>query len=263
MDYRKLIRDIVTLNTKDLSKRFARLTRKIRRSWFNMQHTLPHPADVPVIINNRNRFTYLKALIDQLETIGFKHIVVLDNDSTYPPLLAYYSSLRHKVIYLKKNAGPRALWETKQLAHYTKQYYIYTDPDVLPEKSFSLQSLQLMLKDLSDQLWIDKIGLGLRIDDLPDTFRLKQSVIEWETPFHQSPVNDRYFRAPVDTTFALYAPFEQGGGECKAWRTAPPLLARHLPWYENTANPEAETLYYQQHAISTASHWTDLIHQAR
>jgi hypothetical protein len=263
MDYRKLVIDICTLNTRDLGKRFARLNRKYHRWWHRLRKPLPAPEQVPIIINNRNRLTYLKALIERLEHIGFENITILDNDSTYPPLLAYYSSLRHKVVFLKINGGPRALWEQPALKAIIKEYYIYTDPDVVPDEVFSLQSLRQMIQDLGKNLWIDKIGLGLRIDDLPDSFALKNQVIAWETPFHQHSVNERYYKAPVDTTFALYAPYEQGGGECKSWRTAPPLLARHMPWYENTEHPDEEAIYYHQHAVSSASHWTDLIHKTR
>ncbi|MBQ8224411.1 MAG: hypothetical protein IJZ86_03535 [Bacteroides sp.] len=51
-----------------------------------------------------------------------------------------------------------------------------------------------------------KIGLSLRIDDLPDCYAQKSKVIEWESRFYKEENEDSLFRAPVDTTFALYRP---------------------------------------------------------
>ena len=65
--------------------------------------------EIPIIINNRNRYTFLKQLIDTLRKDGYSNIIVLDNDSTYPPLLDYYNSCPAKVIFLKENLGFMAL----------------------------------------------------------------------------------------------------------------------------------------------------------
>ncbi len=98
----------------------------------------------------------------------------------------------------------------------------------------------------------------MNIDNLPDHFRLKEEVIKWESQFWKKKNEQGYFEAPVDTTFAVYAPFAHGGGECKAWRTAKPIVAHHKPWYENSNNPEPENEYYIKNAAPLNSHWTEL-----
>lgn len=261
MDFKKLLRDIATLNFTDLNKRFAKVERKLKRIVFTSFNKLPETAEIPVLINNRDRLSYLSQLISRLEEIGFKNIIIIDNDSTYPPLLNYYSKTKHTVIYLKRNGGPRSIWQSPELKKYIKQYYIYTDPDVVPEPAVTMETIKDMLTTLSNSLMLEKIGLGLRIDNLPDHFALKNQVIDWEKQFHQNRVSPNYFAAPVDTTFALYAPFEQGGGECKAYRTVAPFEALHLPWYENSSIVDEETKYYRDHAATDASHWTELTRQ--
>lgn len=256
MDFKKLIKDLVTLNFTDLGKRRRLLVRKLKRLTTRSQ--ILDVADVPFIINNRNRYVYLRQVIEAAERIGFRKIIVLDNDSTYAPLLAYYKTLPHTIIFLQRNGGPRALWESSQTQHLLRDFYIYTDPDVVPDAAVDMECFRRMHARLKNNLAIDKIGLGLRTDDLPDHFKLKQEVIAWEKQFTQVPVDSEYYRAPVDTTLALYAPFAQGGGECKAWRTRAPYEARHLPWYENSEQPDEETLYYRNTAVSSASHWTEL-----
>lgn len=256
MDAKKLISDIVTFNFTDLNKRWQLLVRKTKR--FLNSSKIHDSADIPFVINNRNRLEYLKQVIEAAERIGFKRIYIIDNDSTYPPLLEYYSQCRHQIVYLRRNAGPRSIWESPETSFLLRDFYIYTDPDVVPDNSVDLQCFNTLLQRLKGNYAIDKIGLGLHIDDLPDHFALKHEVINWENQFHQRSIDDHFFFAPVDTTLALYAPFAQGGGECKAWRTKKPWLAKHLPWYENSAAPDQESLYYRNHAASSASHWTEL-----
>lgn len=59
--------------------------------------------DIPIIINNYNRLTMLKKLIDSLTSRGYTNIVILDNQSTYPPLLEWYAKCQFEVIRLPKN----------------------------------------------------------------------------------------------------------------------------------------------------------------
>lgn len=261
MDIGKFIKDIFTGNTADLKKRWQLLGRKSKRIFkyvFRESTSSFDVRNIPVIINNRNRLEYLQMLLKWLDRMGMTHVIILDNDSTYPALLEFYQSCPHKVVFLKKNVGPRALWETKELQKYTQDYYIYTDPDVVPDESVQLQGIELMYKTLHSKFAIDKIGLALRIDNLPDTFSLKKDVIGWESGFWTKPVSPQFFSAPVDTTFALYAPYAMGGGECKAYRTNFPNVASHMPWYENSQQPKPEDEYYRKHAAAQNSHWTEL-----
>ena len=52
--------------------------------------------DIPVIINNFNRLEYLKKLIESLEIRGYRNIYIIDNLSTYPPLLQYYNTCKYQ-----------------------------------------------------------------------------------------------------------------------------------------------------------------------
>jgi|GEM_PF-5770443 len=48
---------------------------------------------VPIFINARDRLGVLKKLIDWLLDAGYRNLIILDNNSTYPPLLEYYNKL--------------------------------------------------------------------------------------------------------------------------------------------------------------------------
>jgi hypothetical protein len=58
----------------------------------NVQATgrMGSPTSTPIFVNCRDRLESLLALLDFLERAGQEQIYLLDNDSTYPPLLEYY-----------------------------------------------------------------------------------------------------------------------------------------------------------------------------
>jgi len=87
----------------------------------------------------------------------------------------------------------------------------------------------------------------LKIDDLPDCYAMKKEVILWEQQFFQRKRDEFLYFAPIDTTFALYRPYgkrRHAFFNVEMYRTAFPYMARHLPWYIDSENPDEENLYY-------------------
>lgn len=209
---------------------------------------------IPVIINNFNRFEYLSLLITWLEKAGYKNIYIIDNNSTYPPLLDYYSKLPYTIFKLDKNKGHFALWETIIFSRFSGDYYVYTDPDILPINKCPDEVL-LHFKELLDKYpAYKKAGFGLIIDDLPNHYSLKYDVINWEQKFWIKEIEKDVFDSLIDTTFALYRPGAKGGGDSPAIRTGGNFIARHLPWYENLSILSEETKYYLN-SINSSSSW--------
>ena len=67
--------------------------------------------NIPVIINNRNLFTWPKAMVERIkEYDGVGEIIIVDNDSTYPPLLEWYATNPCRIERLNKNIGVAAPW---------------------------------------------------------------------------------------------------------------------------------------------------------
>ncbi|WP_304314263.1 glycosyltransferase family 2 protein [Phocaeicola plebeius] len=212
--------------------------------------------NIPIIINNFNRLECLKKLINKLEKSGYKNIYIIDNNSSYPPLLAYYKTLSYHIFYLKENIGYLALWKTNIYKKFIRSYYVYTDPDVIPINECPDDFLEHFFKIMQQYKTVQKVGFGLRIDNLPDTYPQKQKVIEWEKHFFEKPLSTHVYKAQIDTTFALYRPFT--GGEAHKYkfniRTGMPYMAEHLPWYQNGELTE-EDIYYKNH-IQTSTHWS-------
>lgn len=215
--------------------------------------------DIPIIINNRNRVSSLALLISALETRGYQNIYIIDNDSTYPPLLEYYKSCPYKIFYLGYNAGYASLWHSGLIKQFHHDYFAYTDSDITPATECPADFLQFFLDRLRSERNLYKIGLSLRIDDLPDCFELKAQVIAWERQFYNKPVDPFFFEAVVDTTFALYKPGMVHGANSylRTYRSARPYELLHLPWYVDSKHLDAEEAYYRAHA-ETLTHWTSI-----
>lgn len=227
---------------------------KFGRLFCNTHLSANAAFEVPIVLNNRNRFTYLKGMVEWLTSRGYKNIYILDNDSTYAPLLDYYKHVPAKVIYLGKNVGYKALWECELFEKLKNGYYVYSDSDLLPVTECPpdlIYRLYLVLNKYP----IEKCGPALKIDDLPDHYGNKAAVLAMEKNYWIKAVEPNVFDAPVDTTFALYKPLARGNAEeCNAYRVGGDLTFRHLPWYENSSNLGPEATYYKE-SVSSSSYW--------
>ena len=216
----------------------------------------PDYHSIPIIINNFNRLEYLTKLIHSLEERGYRNIYILDNDSSYQPLLDYYKKTPYEVIYLHQNVGFLALWKTPVYRRFRKQFYVYTDSDVVLDEQCPDDFMKVFLSVLLEHPACMKVGFGIRIDDLPDHYSEKQSVINWESQYWANRVNNLLFKARIDTTFALYRPYCKGGSSPHlVFRTDFPYVIRHLPWYQDTRHLSEEDQFYIAHS-KKETFWT-------
>lgn len=215
------------------------------------------PKDIPIIINNYNRLDYLTQLIASLEARGYRNIRIIDNKSNYPPLLKYYDTCPYKVYRLAENVGYLAIWETDIYKEYEKSYYVYTDSDMRIVDECPDDFMDKFINILEKYPMAQKAGFGLKIDDLPDTFKNKQTVLDHEARFWHYPVGDDVYDAEIDTTFALYRPFCKGKADrCqKTYRTGGRYQIHHLPWYVNSAELTEEEQYYVD-TITRSTYWS-------
>jgi len=233
---------------KKIKAKSAKFLRTVKRFLLPKQViTSENCFQVPIIINNRNRYTFLKQMIEQLDSFGYTNIYVLDNDSSYPPLLDYYKIIPAKVIFLKKNVGYKALWETDVFEQFKNKYYVYSDPDILLQKNCPKDFVYVLYKFLIKYSGKEKAGVALKINDLPDYYVNKQDAIKNEAIFWEDELEKDVYNAMVDTTLALYKPLAFGNAEdCEAIRVGGNLAAQHLTWYLDSSNLSQEELFYKQ-----------------
>lgn len=214
----------------------------------------------PIYLIVFNRLDALRQLVDWLESSGYKNIHIIDNASTYPPLLQYLKSSPHTVHNMERNYGHLVLWESGEFDDVIDHHnFVLSDCDILPVESCPPDVIARLAEILDRYPNFTKVGLCLRIDDIPDHYALKASVLEWEAPYWNHSLEGRaLYEAAIDTTFAYYRPGIKPSD--KRWwrslRTAMPLAARHLPWYADTSRPTEEDLYYQSHLKEMSSQWS-------
>lgn len=209
--------------------------------------------DIPVLVVCRDRLTPLVDLVDWLEAEGMTRIVLLDNDSTYPPLLAYLERSEHEVLRLDNSRGHLAAWDPRVQAVVGEGPYVVTDCDVVPDAR-AHGAIGRFAGLLNRYRGVDKVGFGLRIDDLPSHYELREQVIAWERQFWQNEVEPGVYRADIDTTFALY----RGGTTHRlrpALRTGPHFVARHEPWYVDSRDVPDELRHYRGRARAEVTTW--------
>lgn len=214
----------------------------------------------PCFIINRDRFTTLKNMCEYLSQIHEIKIIVVDNDSAYEPLLQWYEEnpLGITIERLSQNYGNFVIFSAQTAIEghtkpdFLKKYregeedYIVTDSD-LDLSGVPLDFLDVLKEGRSKYEWTAKVGLSLSIDNLPECERTID-VLNWERGNWYHRMDDkRFFKAAVDTTFAL----TRGDGEPndfdKCLRTDKPYTAIHVPWTYTADNvPEDEKFFYSR-----------------
>jgi hypothetical protein len=230
---------------------------KLFRVETKLYHIIHKNHDVkkyPIIINNFNRLEYLQQQIEWLLKVGQKNIHIIDNASSYEPLLKFYKKAPATIYMLDRNVGHESYWRTHLYQRFGKYYHVYTDPDVLPDAN-TPDDFMYYFKSLLDKYDnIQKVGFGLRLDDIPDHYPKKKEVIDWETTLYKEEIEPHVYKSKIDTTFALYKP----SAFLQCWdttlRTGAPYMLKHMPWYEDPANENEETKHYIN-TINAASSW--------
>ena len=217
---------------------------------------------IPIYIISHNRKSYLSQLIDRLETVEDIDIIIIDNGSTYEPLIEYYKTIPHEIIYLE-NLGHFSPWIANVVPD--KSFYAVTDCDVMPCSYAPNDFPKFMTDVLKSNSELLKVGFSLRIDNLPDHYQFKKNVIDWENQYYNDLLEVRdgvpLYRAPIDTTFAFYNIGKRHDGYNDAHlyssiRTGHPYSAVHLPWYSDTSAPSEEEIFYLQNGNRDIISWS-------
>src|SRR5216684_1895628 len=126
---------------------------------------------IPIFIVNFNRFKTVKDLVESLLKRNYENIVIIDNASEYPPLLEWYNNCPVTVARLNVNVHSGVLNELQEFKPITTTgLYVYTDGDILPVEEAPTDFIDHMV-ELVKEYNIPKLGLSLKIDDLPDHYK--------------------------------------------------------------------------------------------
>jgi glycosyltransferase involved in cell wall biosynthesis len=207
---------------------------------------------IPVIINNRNLFTWPKAMVEKIKTYdNAGDIIIVDNGSTYEPLVEWYGSKPCDIVFCK-NLGHKGPWLSGLVNKISSKYYVVSDPDLGLDQT--PQDTLIYMFEKMNRLKLEKIGLGLDWKSTGENSPFYEHLLKYEgNRWSNSRIQDDvYLDIPVDTTFALYRNRKHfiGGGS-----TGYPYIAKHYPWYFTEVEREMneEFMYYLNHATESSS----------
>lgn len=191
-----------------------------------------------VFINNRNYYNWTKNIADIFATQGHK-VIIVDNNSTWQPLLSWYESCPYEVVRLKKNYGCSAPWDANVIKDIS-DYYVTCEPDL--DISMVPEDWDKYCIDALRSYNIPKIGLSLEDRDCPSRNPAYLLDKFGEYPegnpsiWREFDINNpgKYCDYPVDYHFCVWnkneKPLKSGTYPCGI-RTNRPYTARHLPWH--------------------------------
>jgi len=193
-----------------------------------------------IIINNRNRLSTTKKMVEDLLRLGTKDIWILDNESSYEPLLEWYKTLPSNIhVEYLENLGHHALFISNILSKVPEEWCFYTDADIQLNPNMP-SNYQDVMYELALKYNCNKIGLALDITDLPDHYFLKKQVIRNESGWWKNKVEEDVYKADTDTTFCLIKKCDQ----FDSLRISGNFTAKHMPWYLDINNLSEEEKYY-------------------
>lgn len=208
--------------------------------------------DIQLIIPNFNQLTYTRNLINWWKWYYPNNpVVILDNNSTYEPLKKWYLQAEAKVYFYPNNDFIGNL--NQYLSENKPEYYCISDPDIMPHPATPPNFLEIF-KSILDS-GFHHVGFDLITSDIPEWNKKAGWIQGDEAALHHREQRFEYdgkvytgFKAPIDTTFALYSRNNSG------WQAPMPpahwdnsiriFNAHHLTWYLDKNHLNDEMKHY-------------------
>lgn len=230
-------------------------------------------SNIPLYIISFNRVGVLQETIASVvEVIGIENIIIIDNDSDYPPLMELYTSLElqgAKVIKNKKLRTPEDLNSIAPIIEAENairqcDYYIVSDPDI-SLKGVPQDFLTVYKHFLDAFKEVQVVGPMLRITDIPIEYPTREYVWRkhanqfWKKEPLAIEINRKkvhYQFARIDTTFGMLRSETVFKRMLKGVRVYEPYDASHLDWYIDPNQLSDDQQYYlEKTRRSNISHW--------
>lgn len=176
---------------------------------------------------------------------GNSKISIIDNASTYPPLLEWYKEIENDVNIIRNhnNLGPWTFFYGGTYSTIPDEYYIYSDADLELNPDMPYNWQEIMLEYINK--YQRKASLVLRTDDIPDDYEFKNKILNHQSVcWYESGESDVY-KAITDMTFSMDK--KTNGHRYESMRIGGKFACRHIPWYVDFKNIDEEERYYLEH----------------
>lgn len=202
----------------------------------------------PIVLTNMNRLTTCKSMVESLFKLnGASDITIIDNASTYPPLLEWYEEVKNdiKIVRHDANHGPWVFFYSNYWSTIDSEFYIYSDADLElnPEMPYNWQ--EIMLEYYNKNNGNKKISLALNLDDIPEHYEFIDQVRNHQSVCWYPTEEPDVYNAITDMSFTMDS--KSRGYRYESLRLAGKFMAKHVPWYIDFNNIDEEERYYIEH----------------
>ena len=199
----------------------------------------------PIYLTNMNRLSTTKKMVESLFALnGNAKINIIDNASTYPPLLEWYKEIEKDVNIIRQetNLGCWTFFYSGHSSRCEEEFYVYSDADLElnPNMPYNWQEI---LMDYHKR-WNRKASLVLRLDDVPEG-EMKKNIVHHQAVCWNPTEEENVWHGVTDMTFSFDA--KSAGYRYDSVRIGGDFACRHIPWYIDFNNISEEEKYYLDH----------------
>ena len=214
---------------------------------------------VPLYIPTFNNPTYTRNFLNQVDGLNFSQIIILDNKSTYQPMIDLLAQIdsKYEVIRLEENYGPHYILRNPEYYKTLPDIFSLSDPDVEFPKNISENFQEEMIK-IGIKYRFGKVGFAIEVPSENEFLELVvnldgklRNMHEWEQQFWQNEIDkttsgDPIFQTTLDTQFAIYnKEFFNPEERYKALRIGGKYTSKHLGFYKESIVPKEESDFYR------------------
>ena len=214
---------------------------------------------VPLYIPTFNNPTYTRNFLNQVDGLNFSQIIILDNKSTYQPMIDLLAQIdsKYEVIRLEENYGPHYILRNPEYYKTLPDIFSLSDPDVEFPKNISGNFQEEMIK-IGIKYRFGKVGFAIEVPSENEFLELVvnldgklRNMHEWEQQFWQNEIDkttsgDPIFQTTLDTQFAIYnKEFFNPEERYKALRIGGKYTSKHLGFYKESIVPKEESDFYR------------------
>jgi len=222
---------------------------------------------IPIVILNRDRLIPLQEQISALHSKGYFNITIIDNQSTYQPLLDWYKDSKLDVFYndVTENSchafRDLVLMQHPKFIQITSGWYVFNDSDIIPVDSVPDDFINDLVS-YAIRHNKTKVGMSIKIDDLDLSYPLNAWVHGYESTYWTNGITDgdvELYPHPIDTTFAVHAPNVLPTWSNDTLRVGMPYIVKHAPFYYNPDSLPEDEKYYLAHMNKQSSNWSSKV----
>jgi hypothetical protein len=220
-----------------------------------------------IVILNRDRLHALKEQINVLINKGYSNITIIDNQSTYKPLLDWYKQSNLDIFYndITSNSN-EAFNDLISVGHpkfvdIIKDWYVFNDSDIIPVESVPNSFVEDLI-NYAKKYNKSKVGMSIKIDDIDLNYPLNSWVYNYEKDYWTNGILDgevELYPHPIDTTFSVHSPGTRPIWSNDTLRVGVPYIVKHVPFYYDPNNLPEDEKYYIQHMNKRSSNWSSKI----